>query len=564
VDHAPRTLAEVAAQLDHPSLSGSAVANRLIRGVTLSSRTVRPSDLYAALPGLRSHGARFATEAIAAGAVAILTDPAGAEALTGASGDVPVLVVPQPRAVLGGLAAWLYGEPGRRLATFGVTGTNGKTTTTFLLDSALRGLGRATGLIGTIEIRVGEERVASTRTTPEAPDLHALLAVMLEHGARACSMEISSHALAQRRVDGLVVDVAGFTNLSQDHLDYHHTLEEYFLAKAQLFTPERAVRGVVCVDDGWGARLAGLATIPVTTIRTRPRSVGEPPAGWQVVGTRPQDGGQIAVDLEISPEVHRQRSGGVVPLTLTCPLPGGFNVANSVLAAAMLTAAGVDATEAAEALATAGAVPGRMERVSGPGEPGEPLAVVDYAHTPDAVAAALRALTDQGRPLVVVLGAGGDRDHDKRPRMGAAAARAADVVIVTDDNPRSEDPAEIRSAVAAGARAEAEDSGATVVEVAGRRAAIAAGVARAWGGGVLVVAGKGHEQGQEVAGVVHPFDDRAVVAEALRSAAPSSCPPSTPGMTSTPSTPSTPGTVPEGPVAARSGHQQVQQKENLS
>lgn len=514
-DRPPRTLAEIAARLGCPTppptraepAGPAAAASVLVTGVTLSSRAVRPGDLYAALPGSRLHGARFARSAVDAGAVAVLTDPDGARLLDEPDlrPGVPVLVVPRPRGVLGELAAWLYGDPATRLATFGVTGTNGKTTTTFLIDSALRALGRTTGLIGTVEIRVGTERVLSTGTTPEAPDLHALLAVMVEHGVDACSMEISSHALAQHRADGLVLDVAGFTNLSQDHLDYHHTLEEYFAAKAMLFTPAHAAQAVVTVDDAWGERVAAHATVPVTTVRTRPRAAGEPAADWQVTATRPAPDGRTAIDVDAP----------AGPLELTCPLPGDFNVANTVLAVAMLTAAGVDPAAAGLALAAAGPVPGRMERVSGSGLPGEPLAVVDYAHTPDAVAAAVRALQGQGRPLVVVLGAGGDRDVDKRPRMGAAAAKVADVVLVTDDNPRSEDPAAIRAAVAAGAREAARASGALVLDVAERRRAIAEGVSRAWGGGVLLVAGKGHEQGQEVAGVVHPFDDRAVLAELL-------------------------------------------------
>ena len=487
----------------------------LVTGVTLSSRTVRPGDLYAALPGARTHGAAYVEQAVAAGAVAVLTDPAGRDLLAGRAGaaGVPVLVVPTPRAVLGGLAAWLYGNPGERLATYGVTGTNGKTTTTFLLDSALRRLGERTGLVGTIEIRVGDERVLSTGTTPEAPDLHALLAVMVEHGVTTMSMEISSHALDQHRVDGLVVDVAGFTNLSQDHLDYHHTMAEYFAAKAQLFTPARARRAVVCVDDDWGRRLAAGATIPVTTLSSRPRAdhpddqpADHPAADWQVVARSPGAGGRTLVEVE-TPAGR---------LALTCPLPGDFNVANVLLAAALLVESGrAGVAEAIAAVEQAGAVPGRMEPVTGAGRPGEPLAVVDYAHTPDAVGAALAALSGRGRPLVVVLGAGGDRDADKRPRMGAAAAAAADVVVVTDDNPRSEDPAAIRAAVLRGARAQARSTGAVVLEVADRRQAVAEGVTRAWQGGVVLVAGKGHEQGQDVGGVVHPFDDRVVVHEAL-------------------------------------------------
>jgi UDP-N-acetylmuramoyl-L-alanyl-D-glutamate--2,6-diaminopimelate ligase len=507
-----RTLADVATRLGH-STPPTDVG---VTGVALSSRAVRPGDLYAALPGARTHGARFAAAAVAGGAVAVLTDPAGRDLLRGPDGPcrgpdgspLPVLVVPEPRASLGGLSAWVYGDPARRLSTYGVTGTNGKTTVTFLLDSALRARGMTTGLVGTIEIRVAGERITSTGTTPEAPDLHALLAVMAERGVQACVMEISSHALAQHRVDGLVVDVAGFTNLSQDHLDYHHTLAEYFAAKARLFTPSHAARGVVCVDDEWGAALLDRARIPVTSVRTRRRGSGEAPAGWQVVASLPRDGRRTAVEVD-SPSGR---------LELTCPLPGGFNVANTLVAAAMLVESGIGAEQAVSALAAAGTVPGRMEPVAGTGVEGEPLVIVDYAHTPDAVGAALGALTGHRRPLVVVLGAGGDRDVDKRPRMGEAAARGADVVVVTDDNPRSEDPAAIRAAVAEGARRAARASGTTVLEIPGRREAIAEGVARAWGG-VLLVAGKGHEHGQEIAGTVHPFDDRTVARQVLRAAA---------------------------------------------
>lgn len=491
-----------------PGASGSDAT--VVTGVSLSSRTVRPGDLYAALPGLRFHGAQFVPAALEAGAVAVLTDPAGADLLarSGDAATVPVLVVDIPRAVLGDLASWVYGDPSGGLLTLGVTGTNGKTTTTFLLDAALRATGTRTGLVGTVEIRVADERVVSTGTTPEAPDLHALLAVMREHGCTACSMEVSSHALAQHRVDGLVVDVAGFTNLSQDHLDYHRTMEDYFAAKALLFTPRHSRRGVVCVDDPWGRRLAAQAEVPVVTVSARPdRPDGA--ADWQVLEVALVDGLPVA---QVATPAGRV-------LTVTSPLPGDFNVANTVLALAMLVEAGQDVDVAVHALAGAGSVPGRMERVGVPDDTGAPLAVVDYAHTPDAVAAALDALRGSGHPLVVVLGAGGDRDTEKRPLMGAAAARAADVVVVTDDNPRSEDPARIREAVLDGARDAAAASGALVLEVADRGHAVAEAVARAWGSGVVLVAGKGHEQGQEVAGNVHPFDDRIVLRTALTAAA---------------------------------------------
>ncbi len=493
----------------------------LIGGVTLSSHTVRPADLYAALPGQRAHGADYAAAAAEAGAVAVLTDPAGRERAL-ATG-LPVVEVEAPRASLGDLAAWLYGRPAERMLTLGVTGTNGKTTTTFLLDGALRRLGRHPGLVGTVELRVDTEVLPSTGTTPEAPDLHALLAVMVEHGCDSCAMEISSHALAQHRVDALTVDVAGFTNLSQDHLDYHRTMAEYFAAKATLFTSPFAHRAVVCVDDDWGRRLADLVAVgevPVTTVGSRPPSAEGAASDWQVLSTVPHPPGSLATLRAPDGVVHE----------LQVPLPGDFNVANAVLAVAMLVEGGFPVADAVRAVGGAGSVPGRMEPVQLPPDlapPGTlPLAVVDYAHTPDAITAALTALRPDADPLVVVLGAGGDRDRDKRPKMGAAAAAVADAVVVTDDNPRSEPPELIRAAVLTGARETAARSAAAplrrvvdVIEVPDRREAIirAVRLARASGAPhpVVLVAGKGHEQGQEVAGVVHPFDDRSVVRQAL-------------------------------------------------
>lgn len=489
-------LEDLAASTGVPTLHGDPATP--ITGVTLSSRTVRPGDLYAALPGQRTHGANYLEEAARAGAVAVLTDPTGQERAR--RSGLAVLVLPDPRAALGALAARVYGEPARRLTTFGVTGTNGKTTTTHLLDAALRARGHRTGLVGTIEIRVDTERVLSTGTTPEAPDLHALLAVMDEHQVSACSMEVSSHALVQHRVDGVVFDVAGFTNLTRDHLDYHRTMEDYFTAKTVLFTPEHARRAVACVDDDWGRRLARESTIPITTVSLDPAST----ADWIVRSVR-YDGGLPVADL----------AGPEVAIAVRCPLPGDFNVANCALAIAMLVASGIPTATAVDLIADAGAVPGRMERVTSTNTPGEPIVVVDYAHSPDAVAKALAALRPLGSPLVIVLGAGGDRDLEKRPLMGEAAAVGADVVIVTDDNPRSEDPATIRAAVLAGARHGAASSGARVLQVPDRRTAMAAGVREVRDRGVLLVAGKGHEQGQEIGGTVYPFDDRTELRIAL-------------------------------------------------
>lgn len=513
--------------------AGRAVPDVLVTGVSLDSRSVRPGDLYAALPGFNVHGARFTADAVRLGAVAVLTDEAGAEIIRGRGeataapsepeggrslgGDVPVLVVDGPRGRLGRLAAAIYGDPGSDLTLVGITGTNGKTTTAYLLESALRADGRRTGLIGTIETRVGDDRLESAHTTPEATDVHALLAVMRERGVDTCVMEVSSHALDQHRVDGVVYDVALFTNLSQDHLDYHPSMEDYFAAKAQLFTPERALTGVVCVDDEWGRRLAQRATVPVTTLATTDAS-----ADWGVV-ERPADGGE---------EVHGQpfrlvHRSGDVELSLASHLPGHFNVANTALAAVGLLTLGLGPERVEAALAVPPTVPGRMEVVSGGGV-GEPRCIVDFAHTPDAIDVALAALrpSTTGR-LIAVLGAGGDRDRGKREAMGRAAAQHADIVLVTDDNPRSEDPAQIRAAVIAGATAAVRGGTAvarSVVDGGARSEAIREAVAlavRDSASGVVdtvVVLGKGHEKGQEVNGVKHPFDDREAVQSALLAA----------------------------------------------
>ncbi len=488
-----------------PSGSGA----RALTGVCLDSRRVRRGDLYAALPGAFTHGARYCRDAATAGAPAVLTDPAGADGA--AAAGLPALVVPDPRAVLGGVSAWVYGDPAQHLRLVGVTGTNGKTTTTTLLEGALSAAGRRTGLIGTTGTRIAGRDLPAARTTPEAPDLHALLALMVEEGVGDCAMEVSSHAVVLHRVDALVFDVVAFTQLSHDHLDLHGDMDSYFAAKAALFTPQRARRGVVVVDDAWGQRLAvtaAAAGLPVTTVATAPGV----PADWCLVpgSERVRDDGRSGAAFALVGPRGVQE--------LLSPLPGGFNTTNTALAHVVLVTLGLDPAAAAAGLATASGPPGRMEVVA-LGAGGAPRGVVDYAHTPDAVTAALAALrpTTAGR-LVVVLGAGGDRDRAKRPAMGAAAAAGADVVVITDDNPRSEDPAAIRAAVIAGTPAAAgQPPRSRVVEVADRRAAVLAAVAAAAAvpGSTVLLAGKGHERGQEVAGAVLPFDDREVLADAL-------------------------------------------------
>ncbi|TDD97733.1 UDP-N-acetylmuramoyl-L-alanyl-D-glutamate--2,6-diaminopimelate ligase [Jiangella asiatica] len=471
-----------------------------VTGVTHDSRQIRPGDLYLALPGAVTHGARFAADAVRSGAVAVVTDPAGLEL----AGDLPapVLTLDHPRSRLGAIAAAVYGHPARDLLMLGVTGTNGKTTTSYLLESGLRAAGHTTGLIGTVETRVGDEKVASIRTTPEATDAHALLAVMRERGVTACAMEVSSHAMVFGRVDGIVFDVAGFTNLSQDHLDFHTGLEDYFAAKARLFTPERTRSAVVVVGDEFGRRLAATSQVPtVTVLPVDHGTPAEVPADWRV-----EHLGDAAVLA--GPDGEK--------LELHVPLPGEFNVTNAALAVTMLLRSGIDAADAVRGVAECPGVPGRMERVTVAGAGARPSAVVDFAHSPAAIDNVLRALHPAGR-LIAVVGAGGDRDREKRPLMGRAAAAGADLVVVTDDNPRSEDPTAIRAAVVDGARAVPAGERAEILEVAGRREAIRAALRAATGAeDTVVVLGKGHEQGQEIAGVVQPFDDREVLREELR------------------------------------------------
>ncbi|MEO8518185.1 MAG: UDP-N-acetylmuramoyl-L-alanyl-D-glutamate--2,6-diaminopimelate ligase, partial [Dermatophilaceae bacterium] len=519
------TPAGIASQID---------ADVVVTGVCLDSRAVRPGDLYAALPGATVHGASFVEAAVRLGAGAVLTDPAGAKLLALSELPVPVLVVSDPRARLGEVAALVYGHASQKLTMLGITGTNGKTTTAYLLDSALRSMGHVTGLIGTVETRIGEQRIKSVRTTPESADLHALFAVMLERGVDTCTMEVSSHALALHRVDAVRYDIAAFTNLSQDHLDFHGSMESYYLAKASLFTPERAERAVVCVDDEWGQRLARDCAVPMVSVSSRE----DVRADWQIHAARP---GASEFEL-IGP-------GGA--LSLRSALPGDFNRVNTAVAALVLMAAGYAAEAVEKALATDPQVPGRMERVlpdgvASPEVAGQsrmPLAIVDFAHTPDAVAAALKALRHgTAGSLIVVLGAGGDRDTGKRAAMGEAAAAHADLVLVTDDNPRSEDPAAIRAAVLAGAIS--WDSSAPplprVREIGDRATAIRAAVALAGADDTVVVLGKGHESGQEIAGVVHPFDDRKELRAALaeRSASTGGAVGHGPGTTPTHITPS--------------------------
>jgi UDP-N-acetylmuramoyl-L-alanyl-D-glutamate--2,6-diaminopimelate ligase len=503
----------------------------VLSGVTLDSRAVRPGDLYAALPGSRTHGAAYSDQAVAAGAVAILTDPDGRD--RAARTGVPVFVLASPRDRLGDVSCWVYGDPSHRMTMIGVTGTSGKTTTSYLCEAGLRAAGHSTGLVGGVEIRIGAELVKASLTTPEAPDLQALLAVMAERRVTGVAMEVSSHSLALGRVAGTRYAVAVFTNLSQDHLDFHAGFEDYFRAKAKLFTPAYSAVGVVNVADRYGRRLVSEASVPIVTFCADPASGAYAQAEWRAADVRcGADGSTFRV---IGP--------GGVEADASVTLPGQFNVANALAAIVALVEAGTDLADAVEGVASCPGVPGRLQRISGGATPltsrgapdGSaivsgarephfppvdtdqlPDAFVDYSHKPGAVEAVLGALRPvTSGELIVVIGCGGDRDRGKRPLMGAAAARLADVAIFTSDNPRSEDPLAILAEMLQGVLGVPQGERARVIIEPDRAAAIELAAGLAGKGDVVLVAGKGHETGQYVGGAVLPFDDAVVTASAL-------------------------------------------------
>jgi len=453
-----------------------------ITGLAYDNRVVEPGDLFFCVPGFTRDGHDFAPEAVARGAAALVVSrPLGL--------GLPEVQVADVRSAMALAAARFHGDPTARLPVVGITGTNGKTTTAFLVRSVLEAAGRRCGLLGTVKSVIGGVDHPVVRTTPEAIDLQRTFAAMLEAGDEACAMEISSHALDLRRADGIHVACAVFTNLTQDHLDYHPDMESYFQTKRLLFSSPLTQVRVANADDPYGARLAsefpGTVTFGFGAADYRAADVHTGFTGSDFTAVTPD--GEFA--------------------TRVC-LPGNFNVMNALGAWAAARALGVPAEVIAAALREAGRVPGRFEPV----DEGQPFAVlVDYSHTPDSLENALRAARElaDGR-VIAVFGAGGDRDRGKRPLMGEIAAREADVAIVTSDNPRSEDPHAIIGEIVAGMPGEPE------VQV-DRRAAIRHAVELAGPGDVVVIAGKGHEQGQEFAGGrKEPFDDVTVAREALR------------------------------------------------
>ncbi len=466
-------------------LMGSGAPEVEISSLAYSSEGVEPGALFFCVRGFRADGHSYAPDAVERGAAALVCErPLGL--------GVPEVVVSDARAAMGPAAARFFGEPTRDLRVVGITGTNGKTTTAFLVRAVLEHAGVRTGLLGTVTSVVGGREEPVERTTPEAIDLEGVFRRMLAEGDDACVMEVSSHALQLGRAEGIRFAVRTFTNLTQDHLDFHSTMEEYFAAKRRLFDGPGA--SVVGVDDPWGRRLAGELGGEAVTYAI------ESPADYHARG--------VAFDATGSRFTCRTPDGTV---DVEMRLPGLFNVENALAAIAVARSLGVALEDARDALAAAPRVPGRFEPV----DEGQDFAVlVDYAHTPDSLENVLRAArTVAAGRLHVVFGAGGDRDRGKRPLMGRVVRRLADRVIVTSDNPRSEDPGAI-------ARDILEGTGPGVELELDRRAAIARAVETAGPGEVVVVAGKGHEQGQEFAGGrKEPFDDREVVRNALRAAA---------------------------------------------
>ena len=470
-------------------LSEAELSKIVISGLTHNDSQVEPGDLFIAIPGANRHGAEFAMSAVSKGAVAILTDSAGAAYVKG----TPVLVVADPRRVAGNIAALLYNEPMRDLSSIGITGTNGKTTVSTLIYQIFEAAGRDSGLIGTIETRIGKDAVESSRTTPEATDLQALSAVMRERHMRHLVMEVSSHAMVLHRMQGAHFAFVGFTNLTQDHLDFHGDIESYFAAKAKLFTYEFADQAVINIDTEYGARLADKTELPVISL-----SRLNPQATWHFA------------EIDTSgKQVHfKIRGSGGMLIESSTKLRGGYNLDNLLMAIAIAVESGVDPVDIAAAVPALSGAAGRLEEVS----VGQSYsAFVDYAHTPDAVSNVLESIREfTSGKVIAVLGCGGDRDSSKRPLMGQALLKGCDIAVFTSDNPRSEDPSQILKEMVGNLKVSAP---AIVIE--DRKSAIEYAVSLASQGDTIAILGKGHELGQEIAGQKLDFDDRKVLAQAI-------------------------------------------------
>ena len=471
-----------------------------VTGITLSTENLQPGDLYVGVQGVRRHGAIFAAQAREGGAVAVLTDAAGAE--LAAESGLPIVIVESPREALGAISAWVYRTAESAPLLFGITGTNGKTSVSYLLYGILSQLGLVAGLSTTAERKIGDLTVTSSLTTPEATEIHGLLARMRESEVRAVTLEVSAQALTRNRVDGLVFDVVAFLNLSHDHLDDYSDMEEYFAAKLPLFEPDRARRGVVSLESPWGERVVDASHIPVTTISSSPG------AEWTVTVL---DERAEYTEFELTGPESRS-------LTTRVPVIGRHMASNAALSIVMLVEAGFELEAIGHALQQDGGIvaylPGRIERVSG--DEG-PSVYVDYGHSPDAFVTTMDAIRrfTTGR-LIMVFGADGDRDNSKRLEMGRIGSEGSDVLFITDYNPRFEDATAIRTTLLEGA-ATAEHP-AEVHEIANQAQAIRAAVGIARPGDSILWAGPGHEDYIEVRGEKLPFSARDEARRALREA----------------------------------------------
>ncbi|GAA4264568.1 UDP-N-acetylmuramoyl-L-alanyl-D-glutamate--2,6-diaminopimelate ligase [Frondihabitans peucedani] len=478
-----------------------------ITGVTLSTGDLHPGDLYVGMPGAHRHGAEFAAEAREGGAVALLTDARGAEIAEGAG--LPVILVDSPRAALGDVSAWVYRTMEHPPLLFAVTGTNGKTSTSYLLEGILRQMGLVTGLSSTAERHIGDLTVVSRLTTPEASEMHALLARMRESEVRAVAVEVSAQALSRNRVDGLVFDVAGFTNLSHDHLDDYGDMEEYFQAKLPLFQPDRAARGVVSLDSPYGQRVVEASRIPVTTIKVVPPiTEGTDDADWTVE----------ILDEQAAYTEFRLSGPEGRSLVTRVPMIGWHMAADAALAIVMMVEGGFELEAIGQALDEDGGIvaylPGRTERVSGDRGPS---VFVDFGHSPDAFLTTLGAVRRFTPGKVIMLfGADGDRDTTKRPEMARVAAAGSDILVVTDHHPRFEDPDSIRKTLVDAAREAYPDH--EIHEVSPPEAAIRFAVSLADEGDSILWAGPGHQDYRDIRGVRTPYSARDEARAALREA----------------------------------------------
>lgn len=471
-----------------------------VSGVTVSTSDVQPGDLFVGLPGEHCHGAEFAMDARERGAVAMMTDPDGAKLAV--DSGLPMVIVESVRSALGDVSAWVYQSANHPPLLFGITGTDGKTSTAYLLESILRQLGLVAGLSTTVERRIGDLTVVSRLTAPEASELHALLARMRENEVRAVAIEVSAQALSQHRVDGILFDVVSFTNLSHDHLDNYADMDEYFAAKLTFFEPERGRRGVVSLDSSWGKRIVEDSHIPVTTISAKHNTDAE----WRVE----------ILDEHAEYTAFRLSGPEGRSLESTVPVIGWHMAADAGLAIVMLVEAGFELEAIGHAIQDGidAYLPGRTERVSG--DEG-PAVYVDFGHTPDAFLNTLGAVrkVTTGR-VIMVFGASGDRDPSKRLRMGTIASEHSDVLIVTDHHPRFEDADSIRKTLVEGANL--ADNQAELYDVSAPEMAIRKAISLAREGDTILWAGPGHQDFRDIEGVRTPYSARAEARAALREA----------------------------------------------